>query len=156
MARIKQSLPQSVYSVGLGALNGLIYALIAESIRVWAARELQTHPYDGPDFFSFVTPIWDQNAITICVLVFATVSHLMHPYWNPRSSLIRLWLLVGIISMLAAVPLHTVSAHVLSGDIYLNPWVKLVSALAIVIPINFVFGLIIRASRKVHSPAEAS
>jgi hypothetical protein len=131
----------------LGALNGLLFGVAIEMLRVWR-REVEIDSYlayqranpngiiadfDQPTF-NVVTPL-------LCAIIFAGSCHVVHRFYKHRPrSVLLLWQVIGLVAATVCAVLNATNTFLPEA---FWGWV---ACLAVVVPINFIYGIILESS----------
>ena len=137
----------------LGALNGLLFGVAIEMLRVWH-RKVEIDRYLAYEranpsnvIADFLEPTFNVATPLLCVIIFAGSSHLVHRVNKLRpQSVLLLWQVVGLVAA-------SVCAVMNSPDYFLVGyrgrsealWAWMV-CLAVVVPVNFVYGITLQSS----------
>ncbi len=134
----------------LGALNGLLFGIPIEMLRVWHDDIVNRRGNDELGFdvtysFQVLTPL-------LCALIFGLSSYLIYRLRTnyPRFLLLR-WQFIGFISATCCVIfdfINTIFFGLWSFKQVSWAWVV---CLAVVVPINLIFGIIVDSSARLYS-----
>ncbi len=144
----------------LGALNGLLFGVPIEMLRVWYAdieisRLYELERQTGELAPSVVNLGFQTTIPLLCALVFALSSYLVHRFRtnHPRSLLLR-WQFIGFVGVTGCTILNFVDRPYI-WRLQELAW-EWVVCLAVVVPINFIFGMIVESSALLHSQGKES
>jgi len=137
----------------LGALNGLLFGVAIEMLRVWHAGieieryEAQERANPGGLILCFSEPSFNVGIPLLCAVVFAGACHLVHRYYKNRpQSVLLLWQAVGFVAATGCAILDFANTPMLGYYRFSEAIWRWVVCFAVVIPINFIYSLIVESS----------
>jgi hypothetical protein len=142
----------------LGALNGLLFGVAIEMLRVWHRKvEIDRYLVYGranPSgvWADFLEPTFNVVTPLLCVIVFAGSSHLVHRVYKGRSqSVLLLWQAVGFVAASVCALLNSTNYFLLSyRGLSEALWAWLV-CLAVVVSSNFIYGIVLQSSALIYA-----
>lgn len=147
----------------LGLINGLIFGVVAEFVRVWYAtiknEEMYQHAIEE---FNGVPPSMTEpfayvSVPLLCAVVFSLVSYTIHSYSKGDSRYILLtWQIVGVVALTITVLLTSMLKLTGWQENLISPFGKWLLWLPVVIVINFVYGIIIGTAVTLYSQRATS
>lgn len=141
----------------LGAINGLVFGIIASVAQdIYVTRLLNRtgdHLVADGSIIDMANPIPLSYGLVIIIsmLAFAGVTQLFHKYWKFSSSLLLLWVIIGI----AATAVLMIGIRLIELFSLNHPELNHFSLwgilLVLVVVINFIYGLVIQTSTELYS-----